>query len=389
MANFKLIRITTIPGSLRGLLRGQLRFMSENGFEVIAISSSGKALQDVEKNEGVRTYAVEMSRRISPLNDLKSVWQLYKIFKREKPDIVHTHTPKAGTVGMLAAWLARVPIRLHTVAGLPLMETTGMKRKLLNYVEKWTYRLATKVYPNSCGLKDFILQEKLCSDKKTHVIANGSSNGIDTYFFSNERLDKGELINLRSSLHIALNDFVFIFVGRLVGDKGINELVSAFSKLRKQNAKLLLVGPLEEKLDPLLPNTLNEIRCNKSIISVGFQKDVRPYFAIANALAFPSYREGFPNVVMQAGAMGLPSIVTDINGCNEIIINKKNGIIIPAKNEKKLLEAMHLFVDNENELRHMAANSRQLIVNRYEQHMVWNTLLEEYKKLEKYFLEIK
>src|SRR6185312_342487 len=145
---------------------------------------------------------------------------------------------------------------------------------------------------------------------------------------------------LRQELNIKASDFVFVFVGRLVKDKGINELVSAFSKLQIQNARLLLVGNFEPELDPLFSETLQRIQSNPNIFSVGFQKDVRPYFSISNALVFPSYREGFPNVVMQAGAMELPSIVSNINGCNEIIKNGVNGIIIPPKNEDELFKAM-------------------------------------------------
>ena len=222
---------------------------------------------------------------------------------------------------MLASKLAGVPIRMHTVAGLPLMESSGMKRSVLNIVEKLTYYCATNVYPNSKGLKEFIIKEKLTSKNKLKILGNGSSNGIDTTHFSPNQVSGIEKRQLRKELNITKNDFVFVFVGRLVSDKGINELVEAFTEMSKThtNSKLLLVGPLETHLDPLLPNTLNEIKNNEAIIYAGFQTDVRPYFATSNALVFPSYREGFPNVVMQAGAMGLPSIVTDINGCNEII----------------------------------------------------------------------
>lgn len=408
----KLIRITTIPISLGKLLKGQMHFMSENGYEVIAVSSPEETLNKVAETEGIRVVPIEMSRKITPWQDLKALWKAYRLFKKEKPRIVHSHTPKAGIVGMMAARMAGVPIRLHTVAGLPLMEATGVKRRLLDFVEKMTYRFATRVYPNSHGLKDFILQEKLCPEKKLHVIANGSSNGIDTAHFSTTHFSEEEKSKLRKELNISSADFVFIFIGRLVKDKGINELVSAFSKLRtpitnhpatagrqpttshfspitnhqSPTTKLLLVGSLESDLDPLLPETLDEVQSNKNIISVGYQDDVRPYLAIADALAFPSYREGFPNVVMQAGAMGLPSIVTDINGCNEIIIDKENGVIIPAKDEKALLGAMQFFLDNENEVKRMATNSRQLIVDRYEQRVVWEALLEEYGRLEKIFI---
>ncbi|MBK0371284.1 glycosyltransferase family 4 protein [Flavobacterium agrisoli] len=383
MKQNKLIRITTVPISLDKLLSGQLKFMS-SFYEVIAVSSDSNALNKISKKEEVKTFAVEMTRKITPLQDLKAVWHLYQFFKREQPLIVHTHTPKAGTVGMIAAKLARVPHRLHTVAGLPLLEATGNKRKLLNFVEKITYKCATKIYPNSFGLKDIIIQEQFCQPEKLKVLANGSSNGIDTTHFNCSHFSKEDNQKLREKWNIHPDNFVFVFVGRLVGDKGINELIDAFCKLETLGAKLLLVGSLESELDALHQTTLDAIATNTSIISVGFQSDVRPYFAISDALVFPSYREGFPNVVMQAGAMGLPSIVSNINGCNEIIVEGENGMIIPVKDSAAIYDAMQKMLQNESYRHKLQAKARPMIVNRYEQKVVWEAILAEYKSLERY-----
>ena len=383
----KLIRITTVPLSLKVLLKGQLRFMASNGFDVKGVSSEGEELREVHENEGIAVEAITMSRKITPFQDLKSLWEMWNFLRKEKPQIVHTHTPKAGIIGMLAARLAGVPHRLHTVAGLPLMEVTGTKRKILNFVEKLTYSSATRVYPNSKGLYDFILQNNFTQSNKLKIIANGSSNGIDTTFFSPAQVTETERVTLREKLNIQPNDFVFVFVGRIVSDKGINELIKAFSELQAAEnnepagIKLLLVGGLENDLDPLNPETLAEINQNKDIISAGFQQDVRPFFAISDALAFPSYREGFPNVVMQAGAMGLPSIVSDINGCNEIIVEGENGLIIPSKNVEKLKEKMLTLARDKNLYIKLKENSRRMIENRYEQFVVWKALLEEYEGL--------
>ncbi|WP_392447296.1 glycosyltransferase family 4 protein [Capnocytophaga canis] len=381
MNRIKLFRITTVPISLKTLLKGQHRFMSDNGFEVVGVSSFGKELGEVSEDEGIRTVAIEMSRQITPLQDLKSLWKMWNFLRKEKPEIVHTHTPKAGTIGMLAAKLAGVPHRLHTVAGLPLMEAKGNKRKILNFVEKITYSCATKVYPNSKGLYHIILENNFTTKNKLKVIANGSSNGINTEYFSPESISDQEKQELKKTLNIQPDDFVFIFVGRLVCDKGINELITAFSELRLPDTKLLLVGGEEKDLDPLQTKTIQEIERNKNIIAVGFQKDVRPYFAISDCLAFPSYREGFPNVVMQAGAMGLPSIVSDINGCNEIIAEGENGCIIPSKSVEELKLAMKKMREDKSLYHSLQQNSRRMIVERYQQEAVWKALLEEYNFL--------
>ncbi len=381
----KIIRITTVPGSLRDLLKGQIKFMSEF-FEMIAISSTGGAgatLEDYELAEGIKTIPVEMTRQITPFKDLRAVYKLYKIFKTENPFIVHTHTPKAGTLGMLAAKLANVPNRLHTIAGLPLVESTGLKRVLLNIVEKTTYTCATKIYPNSQGLNTIILEHKFTKKEKLKVIANGSSNGIDIAYFSPVHFTEIFKNALKNKLNINENDYVFVFMGRLVKDKGINELISAFNKLStsQSNIKLLLVGTYEKDLDPLLPETINIIKTHPNIIVTGWVSDVRPYFAISDVLAFPSYREGFPNVVMQAGAMELPSIVTNINGCNEIIEHEKQGLLIPIKNDIAIYDAMNYALTHKESVSKMGIASRINIVSKFERQKIWDALLEEYNQL--------
>lgn len=383
--NKKLIRITTVPISFKHLLKGQMAFMCKNGFNVTMISSGGKGINEIIKREKCKHVSIKLTRKITPIQDLLAIFSLYNFLKNENPQIVHTHTPKAGLVGMLASFLAGVPIRLHTVAGLPLMEVTGLKRCVLNFVEKLTYKCSTKVYPNSYGLKKIILKHRFASENKLKVIGNGSSNGIDTTFFNPELYSIKDNETLRTRLGIKKTDFVFIFVGRIVSDKGINELVTVFDKicLVEENLKLLLVGPFEDELDPLQKKTNLLINSNKNIISVGYQNDVRPYFSISNCLVFPSYREGFPNVVMQAGAMELPSIVTDINGCNEIIVEGKNGWIIPVKDENALLNTMKNCLSESNTISNMKSNTRDIIIKKYKQDIVWNAILEEYKLLEK------
>jgi glycosyltransferase involved in cell wall biosynthesis len=377
----KLVRITTVPQSLKTLLKGQLKFMSNNGFDVVGVSSKGQPLIDVNQQEGVDVFIVEMSRKITPLKDLVALWKLYRFFKSFKPLIVHTHTPKAGTIGMIAAKIAGVQIRLHTVAGLPLLEVNGFKRRILDIVEKLTYACATKVYPNSVGLRRIIEECGFCSSEKLKVIANGSSNGINTEYFDPKLFSNDS--DLKEKLGIKSNNFVFIFVGRLVGDKGINELVKAFDifQINHQNCNLLLVGDFETHLDPLKQETLRIIETNENIISVGFQLDVRPFFAISDCLVFPSYREGFPNVVMQAGAMGLPCIVTNINGCNEIIHDGLNGYLIPVKNVRAIIDKMCEIFLNKLTYKKLQKNARVMITSRYEQKVVWEAIKYEYNDL--------
>ena len=328
-------------------------------------------------------FYLPMTRKITPFQDINAVRKLYRFLKKEKPKIVHSHTPKAGIIAMLAAYLAKVPHRLHTVAGLPLMESRGLKRIVLNAVEKWTYRFATRIYPNSRGLYDFILAEKFISGSKLKIIGNGSSNGIDTTNFSMGNFSEEELKKKKAMLGIPSGDFVFIFVGRIVRDKGVNEMVAAFKKVqtKNQHSTLLLVGPFENELDPVSEVTNRQIFENPKIITTGFQKDVRIFMALSDALVFPSYREGFPNVVMQAGAMGLPCIVSDINGCNEIIEDNSNGLIVPAKDIERLFEAMEVLQTNPVLCSRLSSNCRTKITTRFERLEIWKALLAEYQGL--------
>ncbi|WP_430813437.1 glycosyltransferase family 4 protein [Carboxylicivirga sp. RSCT41] len=382
MSKQKIIRITTVGQSMAGILKGQLRFMN-NHYEVIGISSGGDSLCAVEENEGIKTYAVNMTRRISPLRDLKALVKLYRIIRNEKPTIVHTHTPKAGILGMVASYLARVPVRIHTVAGLPLMEATGAKRILLENVEKLTYRCASKVYPNSAGLSDFINSKSFCIPDKVKVIGHGSSNGIDTSFFSQDEVTEETLAAIREKYSIPESAIVFCFVGRIVGDKGINELLAAFVKIHEKhpNSRLLLVGPFERELDKLSDESEQLIREHEGVIWTDYQTDVRPFFSLSDVFTFPSYREGFPNVVMQAGAMKLPCIVSDINGCNEIVKDGVNGLIVPPKEVESLYRAMETLFLNEELRKNLSAKARQMIIDKYERKVMWKKLLHEYDEV--------
>jgi glycosyltransferase involved in cell wall biosynthesis len=377
---FKLVRITTVPSSLAILLRNQLRFMSAH-FEVIAVSSPGEELTDVGKQEGVSTASISMQRAITPLQDLVALWKLYRLFRKEQPAIVHTHTPKAGLLGMMAAWLARVPVRLHTVAGMPLMETTGWKRKLLEWAERITSSCATMVYPNSKNLAFFMLKNKYCHGAKLKVLGNGSSNGIDMEYFSLSPAITAQANALRSKWGVRHSDFVYVFVGRLVKEKGIAELVAAFMQLRKKytGIKLLLVGPYEQQRDPLPDDVLETIRTDPHIIHTGFVKDIRPYLAMSHVLTFPSYREGFPNAPLQAGCLHIPAIVTDINGCNEIIEHMHNGLLIPPRQMPALEYAMKKLLTDHQLYLSLRANAREAVRTRYDQRQFWNLLLDEYR----------
>ena len=352
--------------------------MLSEHFEVVAVSSPDAELKLIEEREGVKTFSVPMERHISILKDVVSLFRMVKVFRKEKPDIVHSITPKAGLISMLAAWMCRVPVRMHTYTGLVFPTATGIKQKILILMDRLLCRCATYINPEGRGVANDLKRFGI-TKKPLHIIGNGNVRGIDADYWTTEEAVRNKI---RRQLDVD-NDFVFLFVGRLVGDKGINELIAAFKKLCTdyEAVKLLLVGPYEDKLDPLKPETMQEIKNNKRIITTGSQKDVRPYYAASDAFVFPSYREGFPNTVLEAGALGLPSIVTDINGANEIIVQNKNGVIVPSKNSDALYEAMCLFLNQTELLKQMAANARSMVIDSFEQKYIWGELLKVYQSL--------
>lgn len=372
----KSIRISTIPLSLDVLLQGQLRMLSEH-YEVVGVSSPGEELDKVAQREGIRTIAVPMERKISPFKDLVSLFRLIRLFHREKPWMVHSLTPKAGLLAMTAAWICRVPIRIHMFTGLVFPTTTGLKQKILMATDSITCACATNVLPEGKGVKKDLEHFRITS-KPLQIIGNGNINGIDLDFFDRtpEVLELAEKYRKEEVV-------TFCFVGRIVRDKGMNELVAAFQRLHQAypNTRLVLVGPFEEKLDPVLPETRQTIEQHAAIEWMGWQNDIRPFLAASEVFVFPSYREGFPNVVLQAGAMGLPSIVTDINGSSEIITEGVNGSIIPSQDEEALYKAMEKLLDME-ERQKLAQQARPQIANRYERKALWKELLKFYRSLE-------
>ncbi len=368
-----------MPGSLNTFCKGLLRELQEQeGYEVVAVSSPGEQLDEISRREGVKTVAVPMERRISPLNDLKSLWRLIRVFRKEKPAIVHSITPKAGLLSMMAAWVARVPVRLHTFTGLVFPTATGLTQKILILTDRITCACATHIVPEGEGVKNDLINYRI-TRKPLKVLGHGNIRGIDLDYYNPELPEvQADAAKIRKP-----GVFTFVFVGRLVGDKGINELVEAFERLNTEypETRLLLVGRQEPELDPLKHETIAKIDHNKNIEVVGQQSDVRPWLASADVFVFPSYREGFPNVVIEAGAMGLPSIVTDINGSREIIIEGRNGSIVPPRNAMALEAAMRRFVESPDDVARMAENARPLIASRYEQSYVRRCLKDYYREI--------
>lgn len=376
---YKLLRITTVTHSLDLLLKGQLEYIGKRGFDISIACTKDSAIEKIEIREDVKYYELKLLRTINPIQDLFSLLKAIRLIYKLKPDIVHTHSPKAGIIGMLASCFCKVSLKIHTVAGLPLMEAEGFKKKLLIEVERLTYYCADYILPNSVRQKEFI-EKHIYKGEKLKVIGRGSSNGIDLKYFDPDLLSPEEVVQYKEKLGIPTDNIVLCFVGRLANYKGVNELIEAFIDLNdKYNIlTLLLVGPFED-LNPLKQSTLREIKFNNSIISVGHQDDIRTFLLMSEIFIFPSYREGFPQALMQAAAMRLACIASDINGCNEIIEDGNTGLLIEIKNKEAIINAVErLLFDSALRIR-LSNNARKLMEKHFEQNFFWDKIIHFYK----------
>ena len=363
----KLVRTSTVPGSLETFCKGLLKELQGEGYEVVAVSAPGDALSEIREREGVRTVEVPMERRISPLKDLRSLWRMIRVFRKEKPDMVHSITPKAGLLSMIAGKICRVPVRIHTFTGLRFPTEVGFKKRLLKFTDALTCIFATHIFAEGQGVKNDLIANHI-TKKNVQILGNGSINGVDTELFDPVIPE----LNERARGLVDDSVFSFIFVGRLVGDKGLNELVEAFALLNKENPKtrLLLLGEKEEELDQLKKETWAEIETNPAINYLGFNLDVRPYLCAADCLVLPSYREGFPNVVLEASSMELACIVTDINGSNEIVVNGETGLIVQPRSVDELRQAMISLAIDKQKTKKMGMEARRRIIDLYNTHIL-------------------
>jgi len=375
----KLTIIVTVPVVLETWLKGQAKFLSQF-YNVEIITSYSQNIENIAKFENVKITTIEFTRKINPLKDLYILGKLFLYIRSSKSDIVYTLTPKAGLLGMIASWMARIPCRIHNVVGLPHLEATGIKKMILVMTEKITYFFASHLYSNSKNLATIV--SKL-SKKNIGVIGQGSVNGVDTKVFQQSLSDK-EKDSIRRSLSFSKKDFVITYIGRIVNDKGINELLGAFIKLSKEFSyvKLLLIGDYYSETDAISDTKKRIIYEHHAIKYLEFQEDIKNYLEISNLFVLPSYREGLPNVLIEAGSYGIPLVATNINGCNEIIENEENGLLVEKKNTKSLYHAIHRLIEDEKFYNKVKSNVRKSIVDKYEQKYFWDSLIKEFQKIE-------
>ena len=377
----RLLHVVTSPMGAEAMLRGQLRFMRESGYEVCVASSPGGGLNRVATADGVTAFAIPMEREMSPLSDLVSLWRLWLLMKQLRPDICHVGTPKAGLLGGLAAWLAGVPHRFYTLHGLRLETAVGWKKTILSVAERISCALAHHVICVSESLREKVVGLGIVAASKTRLTAAGSANGVDISRFDQNALRQSGARRTRRSLGLPDQVSIVGFVGRLTRDKGIAELIEAFQSLedRFPRLRLLLVGCFE-KSDPLPAWVEKSIRDSSRIVHTGFVDNPSLLYQLMDVVVLPSYREGFPTVALEAAAAGKPIVATRVTGSRDAVVDGETGLLVPARNSSELAGAIGSLLEDKTRANQMGLASRSRAVREFQQEQIWEGLLALYQE---------
>ena len=365
------------------LFRGHLAYLQSKGFQTALCTPPGPLLGETTDRDGAEAFPIPMEREPSPFRDLRSLWAVYRLIRRYRPAIVNAGMPKAGLLGMLAAKLNRVPVRILQQRGLRLETCSGPKRWMLYWAERVSCVCATRILCNSESLRERVIQLKLAPRKKVKVLGAGSFGGVDVERFSrsDELLSKADAI--RRDLEIPEDAPVIGFVGRLVRDKGIEELAEAYFRLKEDipNLRLLLIGPFEDEGDPVDPACKSRLLDDLHVLLVGEVTDAAPYYALMDLFAFPSYREGFPNVVLEASAMELPTVGFQATGVVDAIHHSKTGLIVSLRNVDELTKALGRYLRDEAMRREHGRAARDRVERLFQCEPIWEAYYHEYVSL--------
>lgn len=377
-----ILHVVNISFVIPYFLGKQMNWFSDKGHKEYIICSPSDELDEFSKRYFFDYKAIDVLRKISVLKDIKAVFATYSYIKEINADVVTGHTPKGGLIAMIAAWGAKVPVRIYLRHGLVYETSSGLKRKLLVIIDRLASRLATKIVCVSPSVAKRSLEDGLNPVKKQVVLANGTCNGIDIERFYKKAIDLERLQALKEELSINDGDFVLGFAGRLVRDKGIIELVRAYQEIRKyhQNVRLLLVGMLEIR-DALPEDVVYTIKEDMSIISTGYvgYDSIEQYYALMDVFVLPSYREGFPTSVLEASSMEIPVITTKVTGCCDSIIDGETGIFV-GHDAKELEKAILRFYNDSTLREMMGKNGRKMVVEKFRQELVWKEIVKLYQK---------
>ncbi len=371
----KVLHVVNISFVLPYYLGEQLNYFQKKGYKIYVACSPSDHLVDFCNKKNLHFLSTRINREITPFQDLYSIFKLIRFIKKNRIDMVVGHTPKAALIAMIASFLSNVSRRIYFRHGLMFETSTGFRKKLFILVEKLTSILATKVI---CVSKSVLQKSNLLiplAIKKTTILHWGTCNGVDAINkYNPDYADNGIVESLKVSLNISSNDLVVGYVGRLVRDKGIIELVKAWKKIvtNNQNLKLLLVGPFEDR-DALDEQTKKIILNDNSIIFTGLVQDTFPFYCLMDVFILPSYREGFPTVVLEGSSMKLPIITTKSTGCIDSILENETGIFTDI-NESDIEEKIKYYIYNKDIAIQHGINGRNFVLDNFQQEYIWNEI---------------
>jgi glycosyltransferase involved in cell wall biosynthesis len=374
------LHAVTSPLSLV-LLRGQLRYLQQTGFHPAALSAPGSFVEQAGLEPSTPLFTIAMERDVSPLRDFVSLVRISKLLRQLRPTICNASTPKAGLLVMLAAWLARVPCRVYTLRGLRAETASGVIRMILLSAERVTSACAHRVICVSPSLRDRAVDLKLANPRKTVVLGSGSSNGIDASRFVPTQARKERAAEIRHELKLN-NRLVIGFIGRFTHDKGVGDLTAAFDLVRQQfpDASLLLIGSYEQG-NAIDPEVRARIAAGLDIVAIPFQHDIAPYYLAMDVFVLPTYREGFPNTVLEAQAAERPVVTTQATGAIDSVLDGSSGILVPIGDSRALADAIVNLLANPDLGRRMGQVGRKRVEQEFRQEIVWSELVDLYQEL--------
>jgi glycosyltransferase involved in cell wall biosynthesis len=376
-----ILHITTVPETL-GFVLKQMLFMRGRACQIHAVSSPGKYREKL-RSHSIPFHPVKMERRVTPFRDLVAITRLWMVIQRVRPAIVHAHTPKAGLLGMISATLARVPGRVFHVHGLPHLTARGLRRPLLVWSTKVACLLAHRVFCVSQSIRQILIDQNLCPEDKVVVPANGSSSGIEAQDeFNPANIGEAAAKAVRARYGVPVEAFVIAFIGRLVRDKGAMEMCKAWLRLRSDhpNMHLLIVGDFEPQ-DPIPSALLEVFRSDPRIRMTGFCENMPELLAAIDLVAFPSYREGFPNVLLEAASMSLPVVATAIPGCVDAVQDGVTGTLVPPYDVSALVSAIQRYIQDPELRRSHGVRARERVLRDFQPEPIWEFSYTEYRRL--------
>lgn len=378
----KLLRLSTDPLTFKLQLSGQSKFLKAQGWEVLLVSADGRMIPQLEAAEGVTHAVIPFVKEVSFIDDFICFWELVQLFKREKPDVVHSHGAKAGFLGMLAASFVGILHRVHTVSEMPKQVDIVGKELSLTFREKWAFSKASELWVNSQGLLNLFTSSGLVPAAKLKLLAKGSSNGVDLSRFNRNALQENHLVAATMRMMPGENDYVILAVGNLGKKKGVEELVTAFlSSKIVSRSKLVFLGSFDQEGDPVSQETLQNLREHPRIVQIDWTNHVAHHLALADLLVHASHQEGFSNVLLEAAALQVPIICSDCVGNTSLITQKKTGLIFPVGEASVLKEALEFAFVKREQMADYADRLHAEVEQQFDQKIVHQTLLSNYQRL--------